>query len=111
MQPKSLIFLSPIRFFPSSLQPSKSHMNGDSLIAPFPAPEGKSSDVGLDIVSPADSVFSQADSASSDECRSGPELTPSPDRTPDTRKTTSHHPGEHMTLATNQGGLEGRRFL
>lgn len=58
-------------------------------VAPFPAPSSKSS--GSEVVSPADSVFSQQDS-SSDEYRSAHEQTPSPVRTID--HMTTPHQGE-----------------
>lgn len=65
-------------------------------LAPFPAPDGKPSNAGVDVMSPDGSVFSHQDSASSDEYNSAPELTPSPDRSlvKVSHKTTPPHQGE-----------------
>lgn len=52
--------------------------------APFPAPKKSlSSGTDTDILSPADSVFAHQDSASSEDYKSAPEHTPSPDRSLD----------------------------
>lgn len=50
-------------------------------LPPFPAPKKTlSSGTDNDALSPADSVFMHQDSASSDDYKSAPEHTPSPDR-------------------------------
>lgn len=89
--------------YPSSRQGGGGGGNSEiQLLSPLPGPSGPSKGAGTKISSP-DSVFNHEDSVSSDECKSVPERTPSPEGS----ATTPPPPPTLVDGLVNEGGRRG----